>query len=153
MDRALIFVTLGFALLFFLAREGSRMTKVRLYEIIIAIYTFSCCFTRLYVPIFKAATETEGSFGASLAIWPFYALSLVLIWIIARDKQWRIRRPNMWLFFLFSGYAIYTVINPYDVSRFQTIIAVFYLLSFAVFMYLFSNSFTVKSIEIGRAHV
>ena len=142
-------MTLGFALLFFLAREGSRMTKARLYEIIIAIYTFSCCFTRLYVPIFKAATETEGSFGASLAIWPFYALSLVLIWIIARDKQWRIRRPNMWLFFLFSGYAIYTVINPYDVSRFQTIIAVFYLLSFAVFMYLFSNSFTVKSIVNG----
>ena len=149
MDRALIFVTLVCVLMFFIAREGKRMTRERLYEIIIAIYTFSCCFTRLYLPVFKAATETEGSFGASLAIWPFYALSVVLIWIVAQRKQWRIRRPNIWLFFVFTGYAAYTLLNPYDVSRAQTVVAVFYLLSFAVFMYLFANSFTVKNVVNG----
>ena len=79
MDRVLILATLAFALVFFLVRASTRLTKVRLYEIIIAIYTFSCCFTRLYVPVLKAATETEGSFGASLAVWPFYGLSLVLM--------------------------------------------------------------------------
>lgn len=149
MDRALIIVTLAFALLYFFIREGGRMTKARIYEIIIAIYTFSCCFTRLYLPVVKAATDTEGSFGASLAIWPFYLLSVILIWIIARDKQWRIRRPNMWMFFLFSGYAAYTLLNPYDVSRLQTVVAVIYLLSFAVFMYLFANSFSVKNVVNG----
>lgn len=149
MDRALIFVTLACVLVFFIAREGKRMTRERLYEIIIAIYTFSCCFTRLYLPVFKAATETEGSFGASLAIWPFYALSVVLIWIVAQRKQWRIRRPNIWLFFVFTGYAAYTLLNPYDVSRAQTVVAVFYLLTFAVFMYLFANSFTVKNVVNG----
>lgn len=149
MDRVLIFATLGFALMFLIIREGSRLSKVRLYEIIIAIYTFSCCFTRLYLPVYKVATDTEGSFGASLAIWPFYVLSILLIWIIARDKQWRIRRPNLWLFFIFTGYAVYTIINPYDVSRLQTITAVIYLLSFAVFMYLFANSFSVKSVVNG----
>ena len=149
MDRVLILATLAFALVFFLVRASARLTKVRLYEIIIAIYTFSCCFTRLYVPVLKAATETEGSFGASLAVWPFYGLSLVLIWIIAREKQWRIRRPNIWLFFVFTGYAIYTLANPYDVSRLQTVVAVFYLLSFAIFMYLFANSFTVKNLVDG----
>ena len=149
MDRVLIFVTLGFALMFFIMREGSRLTKSRLYEIIIAIYTFSCCFTRLYLPVLKVATETEGSFGASLAVWPFYALSLLLIWIVARDKRWRIRRPNIWLFFIFSGYAAYTLLNPYNVSRMQTVFAVFYLLAFAVFMYLFANSFSVKNVING----
>lgn len=149
MDRALIFVTLAAVLMFFFAREGKRMTRERLYEIIIAIYTFSCCFTRLYLPIFKAATETEGSFGASLAIWPFYALSVVLIWILARRMQWRIRRPNIWLFFVFTGYAAYTLLNPYDVSRAQTLVAVFYLLSFAVFIYLFANCFSVKNVVNG----
>ncbi len=149
MDRALIFVTLGFALFFFIARQGLRMSKARIYEIIIALYTFSCCFTRLYLPVFKAATETEGSFGASVAIWPFYALSVVLIWIIARDRHWRIRRPNLWLFLIFLAYAGYTIANPYDVSRLQTIAAVIYLLAFAVFMYLFANSFSVKNVVNG----
>jgi len=149
MDRVLIFVTLAAALAFFIVRAGHRISKVKLYEIVIAIYTFSCCFTRLYLPIFKASTEVEGSFGASLAIWPFYALSVFLIWIIARDKQWRIRRPNLWLFFIFLGYAAYTLLNPYDVSRAQTVVAVFYLLSFAVFMYLFANSFSVKNVVNG----
>ena len=149
MDRALIFVTLGLALMFFIAREGKGLTRERLYEIIIAIYTFSCCFTRLYVPIFKVGTETEGTFGASLSIWPFYAMSLLLMWIIAHDKQWRIRRPNIWLFFIFAGYAGYTLVNPYNPSRPQTFIATIYLLSFAVFMYLFANSFTVKNVING----
>lgn len=149
MDRVLILATLGFALMFFIARPGTRLTKARVYEIIIAIYTFSVCFTRLYLPVLKVGTETEGSFGASLAIWPFYALSVVLIWIIAREKQWRIRRPNLWVFFTFLGYAVYTLVNPYDVSRMQTVVAVFYLLSFAIFMYLFANSFSVKSVIDG----
>lgn len=149
MDRVLIIVTLAIALLFLVIREGGRMTKARIYEIIIAIYTFSCCFTRLYLPVYKVATETEGSFGASLAIWPFYLLSVFQIWVIARDKQWRVRRPNLWLFFIFSGYAVYTLLNPYDVTRLQTVIAVFYLLSFAVFMYLFANSFSVKNVVNG----
>ena len=41
MDRVLIVITLGLALVFFIVREGSRITRVRLYEIIIALYTFS----------------------------------------------------------------------------------------------------------------
>ena len=149
MDRVLIFVTLAFVLMFFIMREGSRLTKERLYEILIAIYTFSCCFTRLYLPVMKVSAEVEGSFGGSLAVYPFYVLSIFLIWIIARDKQWRIRRPNIWLFFIFLGYAVYTLVNPYDVTRMQTLFAVVYLLSFAVFMYLFANSFSVKNVVNG----
>ena len=149
MDRALIFVTLAFLFLFFIVREGKRLTKERLYEIIIAVYTFSCCFSRFYLPVFNLGDDTGGSFGPGLAIWPFYALSLVLIWIIAHDKQWRIRRPNLWLLLIFVGYAGYTLFNPYNISRMHTIIEVFYLLSFAVFMYLFANSFTVKNVVNG----
>ena len=140
---------MAFVLIFLVAREGTRLSKERLYEIIIAIYTFSCCFTRLYLPVFKVGTETEGSFGASLAVWPFYLLSLILIWIIARSRHWRIRRPNIWAFFIFTGYALYTLLNPFDVSRGQTVVAVFYLLSFAIFMYLFSNTFSVKNVVNG----
>lgn len=149
MDRVLILVVLCFALVFFFLREGISLKKSRLYEIVIALYTFSCCFTRLYLPVYKAATETEGSFGPSLAIWPFYFVSIILIWIIARDKQWRIRRPNLALMIVFGGYAVYTLFNPYDVSRAQTVVAVVYLLSFAVFMYLFANSFSVKNVVNG----
>ena len=82
MDRVLILVVLCFALVFFFLREGISLKKSRLYEIVIALYTFSCCFTRLYLPVYKAATETEGSFGPSLAIWPFYFVSIILIWIL-----------------------------------------------------------------------
>ncbi len=149
MDRALILVTVALVLLFFIARNGTRLTKERMYEIIIAIYTFSCCFNRLYLPVLKVTTDTEGTFGGSLAIWPFYIVSFVLIWIIARDKQWRIRRPNLWIFLLFAGYAAYTMVNPYDVSRMQTLFSVIYLLGLAVFLYLFANCFTVKNMING----
>ena len=149
MDRVLIILTLGLALLFFFIREGGRMTKVRLYEILIALYTFSCCFSRLYLPLINLGDETGGSFGPSLAIWPFYALSVLLIWIVVREKQWRIHRPNIWLLFIFLGYAGYTMLNPYNISRMHTVIEVFYLLSFAVFMYLFANCFTVKNVVNG----
>ena len=103
MDRALIFVTLGFASLFFFAREGSRLSRERLSEIIIAIYTFSLCFARLFLPIIRGDGEPCGTFTTSMAIWPFYALSIWLIWIVAREKQWRIRRPNIWLVLIFTG--------------------------------------------------
>jgi O-antigen ligase len=149
MDRALIFVTLAFALVFFIAREGNRLTRERLFEIIIAIYTFSCCFARLFLPVLKGDADSTGSFGNSLSIWPFYAMGLLLIWIVARQKQWRIRRPKLWLFFLFLGYAGYTLLNPYNLARRETLVEVFYLLSFAVFMYLFTNSFSVKNVVRG----
>ena len=149
MDRALIFVTLGFALVFFIAREGTRLSRERLYEIIIAIYTFSCCFARLFLPVLKGDADSTGSFGNSLSIWPFYALALLLVWIVAREKQWRIRRPNIWLFFLFLAYAGYTLLNPFNLARRETLVEVFYLLSFAVFMYLFTNSFSVKNVVRG----
>jgi O-antigen ligase len=149
MDRALIFVTLGFASLFFFAREGSRLTRERLSEIIIAIYTFSCCFTRLYLPLIKGSGEPCGTFGTSLAIWPFYLMSFILIWIIAHDKEWRIRRPNFGLLLVFTGYAAYALLNSNNMGRMQTVVEVFYLLSFAVFMYLFANSFSVKNVVNG----
>ena len=149
MDRALIFVTLAFALVFFIAREGNRLTRDRLYEIIIAIYTFSCSFVLMYLPILKGDGEPCGTFGTSLSVWPFMAFIVLLIWIIARKKQWRIRRPNLWLFFIFLTYAIYTLINPYNMARRQTLVEVSYLLSFAVFIYLFANSFSVKSVVRG----
>lgn len=149
MDRALIFGTLAVALIFFIAREGNRLTRTRLYEIIIAIYTFSCCFTRLYLPVVKGNGEPCGSFGTSISIWPFYFMSVLLIWIVAVEKRWRIRRPNLWLLFIFAGYAVFTLANPYNIGRLQSLAEVFYLLSFAVFIYLFANCFSVKSVVKG----
>ena len=149
MDRALIFVTLAFALVFYIAREGNRLTRERLYEIIIAIYTFSCCFARLFLPILKGDEDSTGSFGNSLSIWPFYAMGLLLLWIVGHQKQWRIRRPNLWLFFIFAGYGAYSLANPYNLARRETLVEVFYLLSFAVFMYLLTNSFSAKNIVRG----
>ena len=149
MDRALIFVTLALALFFFIAREGSRMNKERWHEIIIAVYVFSCSFARLFLPIYKAGGDPSGSFGDSLSIWSFHAFALLLIWLIARVKQWHIRRPKLLLALVFLVYAGCTFLNPYNISRLQTAMAVFYLLSFAVFMYLFTNSFTVKTVVNG----
>ena len=149
MDRALIFVTLGFALFFFIAREGSRMTRGRWHEIIIALYIFSCSFARLFLPVYKAGGDPSGSFGDSLSAWSFHAVALLLIWLIARVKRWHIRRPKLMLALVFLVYAGYTFLNPYNISRLQTAMAVFYLLSFAVFMYLFTNTFTVKTVVNG----
>ena len=149
MDRALIFVTLALALFYFIAREGSRMSKERWHEIIIAVYIFSCSFARLFLPVYKAGGDPSGSFGDSLSVWSFHALALVLIWLIARVKQWHIRRPKLLLALVFLVYAGCTFLNPYNISRLQTAMAVFYLLSFAVFMYLFTNTFTVKTVVNG----
>ena len=149
MDRALIFVTLGFALMFFIAREGSRLSKERIYEIMIGIYTFSCCFSRLFLPVIKGDGEPCGTFGTSLSIWPFYVLSLLLIWMIAHEKQWRIRRPNIWVFFIFLGYAAFTLLNPFNMARRQTLAEVVYLISFAIFLYMFCNCLPVKHVVRG----
>jgi O-antigen ligase len=149
MDRALIFVTLGFALLFFIAREGNRLTRERLYEIIIAIYTFSCCFVRLYLPVLKGDDEPCGTFGTSLSVWPDMIFMFLLVWIVAHEKLWRIRRPKLWLFFLFIGYAAYTMLNPYNIARRQSLVEVTYMLAFGAFIYLFANCFSVKSVVRG----
>lgn len=149
MDRALIFATLGFALLFLIIREGSRMTKVRVYEIIIAIYTFSCCFALMYLPVLKGDGEPCGTFGSGLSIWPNMIFIVLLIWIVAREKQWRIQRPKLWLFLLFTGYAAYTLLNPFNLGRRQSLVQVTYLMSFALFIYLFANSFSVKTVVRG----
>ena len=149
MDRALIFATMGFALMFFIIREGNRLTKERLYEIFIAIYTFSCCFVLMYLPVLKGGDEPCGTFGTSISIWPDMAFILLLTWIVAREKQWRIRRPNLWIFFLFVGYSAYTLLNPYNIARRQSLVEVSYMLAFGMFIYLFANSFSVKSVVRG----
>lgn len=151
MDRLVILATLVFALMFFIAREGTRLSKQNAYKIVIALYTFSCCFARLYIPYVNAGGEDSqgGSFGPSGGIWPFYLLSFLLVWIIAVEKSWRIRRPNLVLALLFSAYAAYTLVNPFGISRVHSIIEVIYGLSFAVFIYLFANCFSVKTVING----
>lgn len=149
MDRVLIFATLGFALMFFIIREGKGLTRVRLYEILIAIYTFSCSFVLMYIPVIKGDGEPCGTFGTSLSIWPDMIFMVLLVWIVAREKQWRIRRPKLWLFFLFLGYAAYTLLNPYNLGRRQSLAEVSYMLAFGMFIYLFANSFSVKSVVRG----
>lgn len=151
MDRILILVVLGCALLFFAVREGSRMTKSRVYEIIIAVYTLSCCFARLYLPYVNAGSEESqgGSFGPVGGIWPFYIMSFLLLWIIAVEKSWRIRRPKLILMAIFVIYAAYTLVNPFSVSRIHSIIEVIYLMSFAIFIYMFANCFSVKTVVRG----
>ncbi|MBR5726991.1 MAG: O-antigen ligase family protein [Muribaculaceae bacterium] len=149
MDRALIFVALASALVFFVIREGARMSKSRVYEIIIAVYTFSCCFSLVYLPVLKGDGEPCGTFGTSFSIWPFMLMLFLLVWYVAREKQWRIRRPNLWLFFIFTGYAAYTVLNPFNMARRQSLVEVTFILSFAVFIYLFANCFSVKTVVRG----
>lgn len=150
MDRVLSLAALVFALMFFIGREGTNLTKKRLHEIIIAVYTFSLSFARLYVPYVTAGGDSAGGpFGPTGCIWPFYVLSLILLWIIAVDKSWRLRRPKLVLIFLLSAYAIYTLVNPFGMSRVHTIIEVIYFLSFAVFIYMFANCFSVKTVVNG----
>ena len=149
MDRVLIFATLGFALLFFVIREGGRMTKSRIYEIIIAVYTFSCCFALMYLPVLKGDGEPCGTFGTALAIWPNMILIFLLVWIVAKEKHWRIQRPNLWLVLIFLAYAAYTMLNPFNMGRRQSLVEVTYLLAFGVFIYLFTNSFSVKTAVRG----
>ena len=149
MDRALIFVTLVAAMVFFVIREGGRMTKARIYEIVIGVFTFSCCFSLIYLPVLKGDGEPCGTFGTSFSIWPFMLVIFLLVWYIAKEKQWRIRRPNLWLFFIFTGYAVYTVLNPFNMGRRQSLVEVSFLLSFAVFIYLFANCFSSKTVVRG----
>ena len=151
MDRVVILATLGLALLFFICREGTRLTKTRMYEIVIALYTFSCCFARLYIPYINAGGEESqgGSFGPVGGIWTFYVLSFLLLWIIAVEKSWRIRRPKLLLMALFLLYAAYTLVNPYSISRIHTVIEVIYFLSFGIFIYMFANCFSVKTVVNG----
>ena len=151
MDRLVILATLVFALMFFIGREGTRLSKQNAYKIVIALYTFSCCFARLYIPYVNAGGEESqgGSFGPTGGIWPFYAFCFLLLWIIAVEKSWRIRRPKLVLIFVFLGYAAYTLANPFGISRMHTIIEVIYCLSFAVFIYMFANCFPVKTVVNG----
>ena len=149
MDRALIFAALVVVSVFFLIREGGCMTKARIHEIIIGVYTFSCCFSLIFLPVFKGDGEPCGTFGTSFSIWPFMFVSFFLVWYIAREKHWRIRRPNLWLFFVFTAYAVYTVLNSFNPGRRQSLVEVTFLLSFAVFVYLFANCFSSKTVVRG----
>ena len=151
MDRVLILVTLGFVLLMLIAREGSRLTRARMQEIIIAVYIFSCCFARMFIPYVKAGDENSmgGSFGPTGGIWPFYLMSFLLLWIIGVRKSWRIRRPKLVIMLILVVYSVYTLLNPFGISRIHTVIEVIYILSFAVFIYLFSNTFSAKSVVNG----
>ena len=149
MDRVLIFVTLAVVTLFFVIREGDRVAKSRIYEIIIGVYTFSCCFSLIYLPVLKGDGEPCGTFGTSFSIWPFMLLMFLLVWYIAREKGWRIRRPNLWLLLIITIYAGYTVLNPFNMARRQSLVEVTFIMAFAVFIYLFANCFSVKTVVRG----
>ena len=149
MDRAITLATIAAALLFFFMREGKRLTKERLYEIIIGIYTFSCCFALMYVPVIKGDDEPCGTFGTNLSIWPCTLFILLLVWIISREKQWRIRRPKLLLAFVIIGYVAYTLLNPFNMGRVRSLGEIIYILSFGAFIYLFANTFSVKSVVNG----
>ena len=150
MDRlAIIAVTLVAFIILHLRNLKSKTQEERC-EGMIAIYTFTCCFSKLYIPLYTFNAEQHfGSFGSSIMIWTFFLFCIYLLWHIKVKQNGFISPPNKIVVFTFLAYTLYTLLNPNNSVVGSSMIAIFFFGALLIFYYLLANAFSCKTLVRG----
>ncbi|MDO4510445.1 MAG: O-antigen ligase family protein [Bacteroidales bacterium] len=150
MDRLAIIVVLLIAFIILHMRNLKRKSEEEKCEGVIAFYIFSCCFTKLYLPLITVDEEQHyGSFGQSLVIWPYLLFCIYLLWTIKRKYGGLLSKPKKQLVACFLIFAGFNLANPNNAMVSSTMLAVFFLATLFLFLFLLGNAFSLKTLVRG----
>ena len=150
MDRLAIIAVTLVAFIFLHLRNLKNKTQEERCEGIIAIYTFTCCFSKLFFPVYTFNEEQQfGSFGPSIMIWPFFLFCFYLLWHIKVKQKGFVSAPNKIVVFTFLTYTLYTLLNPNNGVLGSSVIALFFFGAVLIFYYLLANAFSCKTLVRG----
>ena len=146
MDRVLILTVLVSVGLFWTLKNRDNLTFTKFGEILVGIFVFSTCFARFGLPIYDMAVPTSyGPFGMAIRFELYLLFIPFLLWISANYHNWHLPKISRWVVFFIIYYILLCVLNPYNNIIISSLVAMFFLLSYMLFVYLL--------IKIGRAHV
>lgn len=150
MDRLAIIVVALIAFIILHLRNFKSKTQEEKCEGVIAFYIFTCCFSRLYLPLITYDAEQQyGSLGNSITIWPYFLFSIYLLWHIKIKKGGFTSKPNKIVIGVFLAYTAFTMLNPYNSVVGSSVIAIFFLGTLLIFYYLLANAFSGNTIVRG----
>jgi O-antigen ligase len=149
MDRICIFSAILVGLIYLLLSNKDKLTKEKVAQIIVAMYTFGLCFPRLTVPLYEISQVSHGSFGSSFRVYLSSVFILVMLLILAIDKQWKISKPRGIVLLVFAVYSLYIIFNPFNTVLSSALIALEYLATTLIFFYLLVQCYDLKTIIEG----
>ncbi len=150
MDRVAILIVMLVALVVWLSKEGSRISYPKFAENIVAFYVFSCCFIRLGIPIFTLPYEqTYGPLGIVVRFEMFHFLILFFLWVVARERDWKLSRIKQLPVLVILFYLLLTAVNPYNVVKPAALVGWNFILSYLLFLYLLTTCCSIETIVKG----
>ena len=149
MDRICIIGALIVGLFYLLLSNKDKFNRECVSQIIVAMYVFSLCFSKLCFPLYQVYDITYGSFGPSFRLEPHAIFFFILLIIIAQQHSWKIRSPRTIVLIVALVYSLYIIFNPFNTVRPSALIALEYFIFYLIFLYLLSQCFELKTITQG----
>jgi O-antigen ligase len=150
MDRVLILIVMMIIIFIWLSKDGLRLSYAKFTEALVTIFVFSCCFTRLNIPFYSLPYEHQyGPFGAAFRIEVYHVFMLILLWIVAQRTNLKFNAVKKSVVLAIIFYLFYTVLNPYNVVKASSFIALNYFITYVVFLYLLVNCCSVETLIKG----
>ncbi|MBR0023110.1 MAG: O-antigen ligase family protein [Muribaculaceae bacterium] len=149
MDRICIIGALIVGLFYLLLSNKDKFNRECVSQIIVAMYVFSLCFSKLCFPLYQVYDVTYGSFGPSFRLESHAIFFFILLIIIAQQHSWKIRSPRTIVLIVALVYSLYIIFNPFNTVRPSALIALEYFIFYLIFLYLLSQCFELKTIIEG----
>lgn len=150
MDRVLILIVLLVAVFIWLSKEGVRLSYDKFTEFLVSVYVFSCCFVRLSFPLYTLPFEHQfGPFGSAFRLEMCHIMIFILLWVISQRKNITFTKIKPLPLFILLFYILYTMLNPFNIVKSSSCVALNYILSYLVFMYLLTSCCSVENIIKG----
>lgn len=146
----LILAVLMIALFIWLSKESIRLSYAKFTELLVAFYVFSCCFVRFNIPVYTLPYEHQyGSLGMSVRIEMYHIMIFVLLWVISQRKNITFTPIKPMPIIVLAFYLIYTILNPFNVVKSSSFVAINYVLTYLVFLYLLTTCCSIETIIKG----
>ncbi len=150
MDRVLIFIVMLIIIFIWLSKVGMRLSYSKFAETLVTIFVFSCCFTRLNIPLYSLPYEHQyGSFGAAFRLEVYHVFILILLWVVTQCTNFKFNPIKKKIIVAIIFYLLYAVLNPFNIVKSSSFVALNYFIAYFVFMYLLSNCCSIETIIKG----
>lgn len=150
MDRVLILIVMLIAVFVWLSKNSMRLSYPKFMEMLVTMFVFSCCFTRLSIPLFTMPYEHQyGPFGQAFRLEMSHVFILILLWVISQKQNFKFPpiKPIPIIAILF--YVLFTILNPFNTIKASSFIALNYFLSYMLFLYLLTSCCSINTIIKG----
>ena len=156
MDRAIIFITLLVALVWFLSRNRQELTYSKLAEVMIALTVFSFFLPRATFPVFLfSGPEHQLDFGAygplgiALRAQPYHFFAFFFLFIAVKCYNRVIPQIKTATLVSIIAAIIYVFANPTNEVKFASVVPVFYFATYFLVLYYIVTTCSYKTILNG----